>query len=62
LEQIAAIIRDVDEACQSEDTIPLSNALENRVLPWLQHLGELISLWHETVLAGSQLAISHAVS
>ena len=62
LEQIAAIIRDVDEACHSEDTIPLSNALENRVLPWLQSLSELISLWHETVLAGSRLGISHAVS
>jgi hypothetical protein len=62
LEQIAAIIGDVDEACHSEDTIPLSNALENRVLPWLQSLSELISLWHETVLAGSRLEISHAVS
>ena len=62
LEQIAAIIRDVDEACHSEDTIPLSNALENRVLPWLQSLSELICLWHETVLAGSQIGISHAVS
>jgi hypothetical protein len=62
LEQIAAIIRDVDEACHFEDTIPLSNALENRVLPWLQNLGELISLWHETVLAGSRLGISSAVS
>jgi hypothetical protein len=62
LEQIAAVIRDVDQACHSEDTIPLSNALENRVLPWLQNLGELISLWHETVLAGSRLGISSAVS
>ena len=62
LEQIAAIIRDVNEACHSEDTIPLSNALENRVLPWLQSLGELISLWHETVLAGSRLGVSPAVS
>jgi len=44
LEQVAAIIRDVDEACDSADTIPLSNALENRVLPWLQSLSELISL------------------
>jgi len=43
-----------DEACDSADTIPLSNALENRVLPWLQSLSELISLWHETVLAGSR--------
>ncbi len=62
LEQIAAVIRDVDEACHSEDTIPLSNALENRVLPWLQNLSELISLWHETVLAGSRLGINSAVS
>jgi len=62
LEQIAAIIRDVNEACHSEDTIPLSDALENRVLPWLQSLSELISLWHETALAGSRLGINHAVS
>lgn len=54
LEQVAAIIRDVDEACQSEDTIPLSNALENRVLPWLQKLNELISLWHDTAMAGER--------
>jgi hypothetical protein len=32
------------------------------VLPWLQSLSELISLWHETALAGSQLGISSAVS
>ena len=62
LEQIAAIIRDVDEACRSPDPLPLSNALENRVLPWLQNLSELIHLWHETVLAGSRLGISCAVS
>jgi hypothetical protein len=62
LEQIAAIIREVNEACHSEDPIPLSNALENRVLPWLQSLSELISLWHETALAGSRLGISSAVS
>jgi len=62
LEQIASIIRDVNEACHSDDTIPLSNALEYRVLPWLQSLGELISLWHETTLAGSRLGISTEVS
>lgn len=62
LEQIAAIIRDVDESCRSPETIPLSNALENRVLPWLQNLSDLISLWHETVLAGSRLGISHMIS
>jgi hypothetical protein len=59
LEQIAVIIRDVDKACQSKGTIPLSDALENRVLPWLQKLGELISLWHETVLAGLRLGITN---
>lgn len=62
LEQIASIIREVDEACRSKDTIPLSNALENRVLPWLQNLSELISLWHETVLAGSRLGINSMIS
>ncbi|MGB7749025.1 MAG: hypothetical protein WBN75_17240 [Verrucomicrobiia bacterium] len=62
LEQVATIIGDVDAACHSEDTIPLSNALENRVLPWLRSLSELICLWHETVLAGSRLGISPAVS
>jgi hypothetical protein len=62
LEQIAAIIKDVDEVCCSEDTIPLSNALENRVLPWLQELSELVSLWYETVMAGSRLGISRTVS
>jgi hypothetical protein len=28
------------------------------VLPWLQKLGELIQLWHETALAGSRLGIN----
>jgi hypothetical protein len=58
LEQIAALIKDVDKVCCSKDTIPLSNALENRVLPWLQELSGLISLWHETVMAGFRLGIS----
>ena len=62
LEQIAAIIKDVDAVCHSEDAIPLSDALENRVLPWLQELSELISLWQETMMAGLRLGISHTVS
>ncbi|MGD0349389.1 MAG: hypothetical protein ABSB84_03625 [Verrucomicrobiota bacterium] len=62
LEQVAAIIKDVDEACHSEDTVPLSNALENRVLPWQQQLCELISLWHETAVAGERLGVSHAAA
>jgi hypothetical protein len=62
LEQIAALINDVDKVCCSKDAIPLSDALENRVLPWLQKLSEFISLWHETVMAGFRLGISEAVS
>jgi hypothetical protein len=62
LEQIAAIIKDVDAVCHSEDTIPLSNALENRVLPWLQNLNELVILWHETAQAGTRLGMSCATS
>jgi len=62
LEQVAAIIKDVDKVCCSKDTIPLSDALENRVLPWLQELSEFINLWHETVMAGFRLGISNVVS
>jgi hypothetical protein len=62
LEQVAAIIKDVDAACQGAETIPLSNALEKRVLPWLQNLAELITLWHETAQAGSRLGMNCAVS
>lgn len=61
LEQIAVIIKDVDAVCHAEDTIPLSNALENRVLPWLQNLTELIILWHETAKTGSRLGMNCAV-
>lgn len=61
LEQVAAIIKDVDATCHGEDTIPLSNALENRVLPWLQNLTGLITLWHETAKAGSRLGMSCVV-
>lgn len=59
LEQIAVIMREVDQACHTGDTIQLSNALESRVLPWLQKLMELIDLWHETMLASSRLGIKY---
>jgi hypothetical protein len=62
LEQVAAIIKDVDAACQRPDTIPLSNALESRVLPWLRNLTELITLWHETVESGPRLGLSYAAA
>ena len=62
LEQIAVIIKDVDAVCYAADTIPLSNALEDRVLPWLQNLIELITLWHETARTGPRSEMSCATS
>jgi hypothetical protein len=56
LQQLAAIIKTVDDACWTDDPLALSNALESRALPWLDGLAEFISLWQETVAAGSRLA------
>ena len=56
LQQLAAIIRQVDEACGLEDTRALSNALENRALPWLATLIDTLSLWQQTMLAGRRAA------
>jgi hypothetical protein len=55
-EQVTTLIRQVDEACHAQDAIRLSNALESRVLPWLNNLRDLINLWRETVMAKSRLA------
>lgn len=49
LQQLAAILKDVDEACWSDDSTALSNALEYRVLPWLRGLESSLELWHETL-------------
>jgi hypothetical protein len=56
LEQIAMIVQRVDEACNAEDNIQLSDALENLVLPWLDKLCEHIRLWHDATQAGARLA------
>jgi len=56
LQQLATIIKAVDDACGAGDTLALSNALEHRTLPWLDNLIEFIDLWQETVAAGSRLA------
>lgn len=56
LQQLAAIVGDVDEASRSEETSGIVRALEERVLPWLQGLTQSIGLWHETVAASSRLA------
>jgi hypothetical protein len=56
LEQLAMILRDVDEACWSEDPGVLSHAIEQRVLPWLYDLQASLELSYETLLAGSPAA------
>lgn len=61
LEQIAIIVRKVDCACDSQDNIQLSDALEKMVLPWLQKLDEHIRLWHEATLAGARLGIQKSL-
>jgi hypothetical protein len=56
LQHLAAIIREVDQACWTEDTKILSNALESRALPWLDNLRASLELGHEALLAGSRAA------
>jgi hypothetical protein len=55
LEQISAIVRRVDETCDSQDNIRLSDALENLVLPWLDRLAEHIQIWQAAMQAGARL-------
>ncbi len=56
LEQLGGIIREVDRCSQSEDTTLLSDALESRVLPWLENLRESLDLLRLTLVAARDLA------
>ena len=58
LQQLAAIIRAVDTACWAPDPVVLSNALETRVLPWLEALHRSITLLRDTTLAAQRSAAS----
>lgn len=51
LQQLATIIKDVDDSCWSPNPAALSDALERRVLPWLDGLRATLELWHETLAA-----------
>jgi hypothetical protein len=51
LQQLAAILKTVDASCWSADSLPLSNALESRVLPWLDGLRATLDLWYESLSA-----------
>jgi hypothetical protein len=50
LQQLGMIMKDIDEACWAEDPLILANALESRVLPWLESLQSTLELWLETLL------------
>lgn len=52
LQQLGAVIQDVNNACEWENATLLSDALEIRVLPWLEKLQDFLTLWQETVLSG----------
>ncbi len=54
-EQLASIRSDVDEACRRKDTHAILHVLEGRVMSWLENLGNLLSLWRETLLLGFQM-------
>ncbi len=56
LQQLAGIIQEVDRACQTEDPTALSDALETRVLPWLEGLLETLVLLRLTLRAAPDVA------
>ena len=58
VQQLGAILRDIDEASCSDDPAALSTALESRVLPWLHGLETSLELWHETLAIKPPVAIT----
>jgi hypothetical protein len=59
LQQLAAILKQVDDASWSEDPTTISNALEYRVLPWLDGFETSLELWHETLATRAALNAVH---
>lgn len=51
LEQLGKILKDVEEVSWSPQAGALANAMETRVLPWLENLVSFLELLHETTLA-----------
>jgi len=51
LQQLGAVIQDVNNACEWDNPLVLSDALEIRVLPWLTKLQEFLTLLQETILS-----------
>ena len=56
LQQLGCVVHDVDEASNTDDPAALSDALEKRVLPWLDNLHESLRQWHEMISTDSHAA------
>jgi hypothetical protein len=59
LQQLACLIKDVDDACHTGDTTALAEALETRALPWLDKLHESLLLWCESFSPKPPAAACH---
>lgn len=53
LQQLGAVIQDVNNACEWDNPTMLSDALELRVLPWLDKLKTSLELWQQTIISGA---------
>lgn len=51
LQQLGVVIQDVNNACEWDNPAVLSDALEIRVLPWLDKLRDSLELWQQTVVS-----------
>jgi hypothetical protein len=47
LQQLGGVIQAVDAACASDNSIEVADALEKRVLPWLDKLQDSLHMWSE---------------
>jgi hypothetical protein len=56
LQQLGELYKDVDGACCAHNAAVLAQALESRVLPWLDNLEASLALLHTTVSAGRSAA------
>lgn len=53
LQQLYAVIQDVNNACEWDNPAMLSDALELRVLPWLDKLRMSLELWQQTLISAA---------
>jgi hypothetical protein len=59
LQQLGWVIQDVDAAGRAEDTAALADALERRVVPWLDKLRQSLELWQEAALSAPDTTVCH---